>query len=210
MPADEVRALTFFSLVLVIVSLIFVNRSFTTSMVDAFLDEPSEGLAPVIIEKLEAVLRDVKASGIPVLSSTAADIQHGGARAFYSPSRDVICVPHIEAFQDAESYYAVLIHELTHWTRHKSRLDRDLGRKRHGDAGYEMEELVAELGAAFILADLDLTPQVREEHAAYIEGWFKVLKSDKRAIFTAASHAQRAADYLQGLLAPITAVTAAA
>jgi antirestriction protein ArdC len=86
-----------------------------------------------------------------------------------------------------------------HWTRHESRLDRDLGRKRFGDAGYAMEELVAEIGAAFLCADLGITPETREDRAAYIASWFKVLKDDKRAIFTAASHAQKAADYLCGL-----------
>ena len=88
---------------------------------------------------------------------------------------------------------------MTHWTRHPSRLDRDFGRKRWGDEGYAMEELVAELGSAFLSADLDLTPEVRDDHAAYIASWLKVLKNDKRAIFTAASHAQRAADFLNGL-----------
>ena len=92
-----------------------------------------------------------------------------------------------------------LAHETTHWTRHPSRLDRDFGRKRFGDHGYAMEELVAELGSAFLSADLDLTPEVREDHAAYIANWLTVLKYDKRAIFTAASHAQRAADFLHGL-----------
>ena len=102
----------------------------------------------------------------------------------------------------AESYYATLAHETTHWTRHPSRLDRDFGRKRFGDEGYAMEELVAELGSAFLSADLELTPEVREDHAAYIASWIKVLKDDKRAIFTAASHAQRAADFLHGLQNP--------
>lgn len=88
---------------------------------------------------------------------------------------------------------------MSHWTRHPSRLDRDLGRKRWGDEGYAMEELVAELGSAFLAADLRITPEVREDHAAYIGSWLKVLKNDKRAIFTAAAHAQRAADFLQGL-----------
>ena len=105
----------------------------------------------------------------------------------------------IDCFRDAESYYATLAHETTHWTRHPSRLDRDFGRKRLGDEGYAMEELVAELGSAFLSADLELTPEVREDHAAYIASWIKVLKNDKRAIFTAASHAQRAADFLHGL-----------
>jgi antirestriction protein ArdC len=101
-----------------------------------------------------------------------------------------------ETFRDAESYYATLAHELTHRTRHPSRLDRSFGRKRFGDAGYAMEELVAELGAAFLSADLSLTPEPRDDHAAYIGHWLNVLKNDKRAIFTAASHAQRAADFL--------------
>ena len=94
-----------------------------------------------------------------------------------------------------------LAHECTHWTRHKSRLDRDMGRKKWGDAGYAMEEMVAELGSAFLCADLDLTPEIREDHAAYIANWLEVLKNDKRAIFSAAAHAQKAADYLSQLQA---------
>jgi antirestriction protein ArdC len=78
-------------------------------------------------------------------------------------------------------------------------LNRDFGRKRFGDAGYAMEELVADLGAAFLSADLALTPEVREDHAAYVASWIKVLKNDSRAIFAAASHAQRAVDFLHGL-----------
>ncbi len=105
--------------------------------------------------------------------------------------------------------FFALSHEMTHWTQHKKRLDRDFGRKRFGDQGYAMEELVAELGAAFLSADLDLTPEVREDHAAYIDGWLKVLKEDRRAIFTAASHAQRAADYLNALQADDAAQQAA-
>jgi antirestriction protein ArdC len=85
-----------------------------------------------------------------------------------------------------------------HWTRHPSRLEREFGRKRWGDEGYAMEELVAELGSAFLSADLELTPELREDHAAYIASWIKVLKNDKRAIFTAASYAQRAVDFLHG------------
>ena len=108
-------------------------------------------------------------------------------------------MPELQTFRDAESYYATLAHETTHWTRHSSRLDRDLGRKRFADAGYAMEELVAEIGAAFLCADLGITPETRDDHAAYIASWLKVLKNDKRAIFTAASHAQKAADYLHGL-----------
>jgi antirestriction protein ArdC len=133
------------------------------------------------------------------LANTGANVVHGGSRACYVPSTDNIHMPCIDFFRDAESYYATRAHETTHWTRHKSRIDREFGRKRFGDEGYAMEELVAELGSAFLSADLDLTPEVREDHASYIASWLKVLKGDKRAIFTAASHAQRAADYLHEL-----------
>ncbi len=97
------------------------------------------------------------------------------------------------------SHAATLAHELTHWTRHPSRLDRDLGRKKWGDEGYAMEELVAELGSAFLSADLSITPELRDDHAGYIESWLKVLKDDKRAIFSAASLASRAVEFLHGL-----------
>jgi antirestriction protein ArdC len=92
-----------------------------------------------------------------------------------------------------------LAHETTHWTAHESRLARDFGTKRFGSEGYAIEELVAELGAAFLCADLDLTLEPREDHAAYIANWLDVLKADNRAIFAAASHAQRAADFINGL-----------
>jgi antirestriction protein ArdC len=132
-------------------------------------------------------------------AATGATVRHGGNRAFYSPTSDHVQMPPFEAFRDAEAYYATLAHETVHYTRHPSRLDRDFGRKRFGDEGYAMEELCAELGSAFLCADLELTPEVRDDHAAYIASWIKVLKDDKRAIFTAASHAQRAADFLHGL-----------
>lgn len=130
--------------------------------------------------------------------ATGAEIRHGGNQAYYTVTHDYVQMPPIEAFRDAESYYATLAHECCHWTRHSSRLERDFGRKRWGDEGYAMEELVAELGAAFLSADLELTPEVREDHSAYVASWLKVLKDDKRAVFTAAAHAQRAVDFLHG------------
>jgi antirestriction protein ArdC len=132
-------------------------------------------------------------------ANTRADIRHGGNRAYYSVTHDYIQMPPFEAFRDAESHAATLAHELTHWTRHKSRLDRDFGRKRWGDEGYAVEELVAELASAFLCADLEITPELRDDHASYLGHWLKVLKDDKRAIFTAASHASRAVDYLHSL-----------
>lgn len=139
------------------------------------------------------------ASAEAFFAATGAIIRHGGGMAAYSTADDIIRMPLFEAFRDAESYYATLAHEATHWTKHPDRLGRDLGRKRWGDEGYAMEELVAELGAAFLCADLDLIPTTRAEHASYIASWLKVLKGDSRAIFTAAAHAQRAAEYLHAL-----------
>lgn len=128
-----------------------------------------------------------------------ADIRQGGTQAYYAQQSDYIRMPPFEAFDAAESYYATLAHESTHWTKHPSRLNRDFGRKQWGDEGYAEEELVAELGAAFLCADLELTLQPREDHASYIAHWLKVLQNDKRAIFRAAAHAQRAADFLHKL-----------
>ena len=125
-----------------------------------------------------------------------ADIRTGGSRAFYRLNEDFVQMPPFEAFRDVEAYYAVLGHETCHWTRHRSRLDRSFGRKRWGDEGYAMEECVAELGSAFLAADLGLYLEPREDHAAYIESWLKILKGNKRAIFSAASHAQKAVDFL--------------
>jgi antirestriction protein ArdC len=132
-------------------------------------------------------------------ANTKADIRHGGNRAYYTVTGDYIQMPPFVAFRDAESHAATLAHELTHWTRHESRLNRDFGRKRFGDEGYAVEELVAELGSSFLCADLTITPALRDDHASYIDHWLKVLKQDKRAIFTAASHASRAVDYLHSL-----------
>lgn len=153
---------------------------------ETFLSLPAKTLDPMQrIERAEAFVR-----------ATGADIRHGGGKAYYHVAEDRVQMPLFETFVDAESYYATVAHELTHWTRHKTRLDREFGRKRWGDEGYATEELVAELGAAFLCADLELTPEVRDDHASYIANWLTVLKNDKRAIFTAAGYAQKAADYL--------------
>jgi len=145
---------------------------------------PPSGTLP---ERLDRVERFV--------AETQASIRHGGDSACFIPSLDRIEMPPYERFQDRESYYATLTHELTHWTGHKSRLDRDL-KGRFGSSSYAAEELIAEMGAAFLCADLGITPEVRDDHAAYLDHWLKVLKADKRAIFTAAAAAQKASDYL--------------
>lgn len=132
-------------------------------------------------------------------AATHADIRYRGGRAYYAQEADYIQLPPIESFRDAESFYATLAHECCHWTKHPSRIERDFGRKTWGDEGYAREELVAELGSAFLCADLELTPEVQEDHASYLATWLQVLKNDTRAIFQAAAHAQRAVDYLHKL-----------
>ncbi len=102
-----------------------------------------------------------------------ATIKHGGNRAYYAQELDYVQMPPFGAFRDAESYYATLAHELTHWTKHAQRLDRDFGRKSRGDEGHSREELVAEMGSAFVCADLELHQEPREENAAYIATWLE-------------------------------------
>lgn len=134
-------------------------------------------------------------------AATGATIRHGGNQAYYAPGPDVIQLPPPESFEDAESYAATKAHELVHWTKHETRLDRNFQAKRFGDEGYAREELVAELGSAFLCADLGVTPEPREDHAAYMDHWLTILREDRRAIFSAAAHAQRAADFLHALQA---------
>jgi antirestriction protein ArdC len=125
----------------------------------------------------------------------AASVRHGGNRAYYAPDSDHIQMPPFAAFIENVSYYSTLAHEHTHWTAQASRCDRQLG-KRFGDNAYAAEELIAELGAAFTCAHLGLSTEPREDHAQYIQSWLRVLKADKRAIFTAASKAQHATDFM--------------
>ena len=135
---------------------------------------------------------------------TGATIHHGGDRACYRPSDDTIEMPARDAFTGTatsgatESYYAILFHELTHWSGHRSRLDRQMS-NRFGEEAYAMEELVAELGASFLCAECAITNHPRPDHAGYIANWLDVLKNDKRAIFTAASKAGEATSFMVAL-----------
>lgn len=133
------------------------------------------------------------------VAATGASVRHGGDQAYYAPGPDQVQMPNLAAFPEAEDYYATLLHELTHWTGHGSRLNREFGSP-VGDARYAREELVAELGAAFLCADLGISLRPREDHASYLAGWLSVLKADHRGIFAAAAHAQRACDLLQGVM----------
>lgn len=136
------------------------------------------------------------------IQQRGAKIETGGQAACYRPTTDIIAMPPFERFESAESHAATLCHELIHWSGNKQRLDRNLSGNRFGDAAYAVEELVAEMGAAFLCADLQITPEVREDHASYLQSWLDVLKKDKKAIFTAASLASKAVDYLHQLASP--------
>ena len=140
------------------------------------------------------------------LRSTGADIREGHGEAYYAPSRDFISMPVFGAFKGADHFYSVAFHELTHWTGHQSRLDRNL-KKRFGSRDYAAEELVAELGAAFLCAEFGFDGDVR--NAGYIATWIDLLKTDKRAFFTACNRASKAVDYLRGLALAAPAAAAA-
>jgi antirestriction protein ArdC len=129
---------------------------------------------------------------------TKADFREGHGEAYFAPGADFISMPPFEAFKGADFFYNTAFHELAHWTGHKSRLDR-LGAlaSRFGREAYAAEELVAELCAAFLCAEFAFNGDTRS--GGYIQSWIKLIKSDKRAFFTAASKAQTAADYLRGL-----------
>ena len=124
-----------------------------------------------------------------------ARVVHLGNRAYYSPDSDTITLPPFAAFFTPMDNYSTRAHETGHWTAKAERCNRELG-KRFGDNAYSVEELVAELTAAFTLAHLGLSSEPRPDHAQYIASWLRVLKADKQAIFTASSKAQQAADYL--------------
>jgi antirestriction protein ArdC len=128
-----------------------------------------------------------------VINASGARIQHGGDRAFYSPGLDLIQMPPHQAFDAPASYYSTALHELTHWTGHTSRCNRLQSSRQHIDA-YAFEELVAEMGSAFLNARCGL-PGVLH-HASYINAWLQALRNDRRLVFSAASLAQKAVDFL--------------
>jgi antirestriction protein ArdC len=166
---------------------------FNAAQVDGYSPPPAETFTPVTVDPIETADALLIASG--------ARITETGDRAFYRPSTDEIVLPERARFKGSatmtptEAFYATALHELTHWSGGKARLDRDLS-GRFATNAYAMEELIAELGAAYLCADLGVTPIARPDHAQYLASWLTVLKGDKKAIFTAASAAQKAAAYL--------------
>ena len=158
---------------------------FNADQVDGF----SVPVLPVIgeserIQEAEAFFRN-----------TRARVIENGSRAYYDSKSDEIHMPPFQVFKRPDLFYSTLAHETIHFTGHESRCNRQLG-NRFGSEAYAAEELVAELGSAFLSAELNLETEPRFDHAPYVENWLRVLKSDKRAIFTAASKAQQAVQFL--------------
>lgn len=156
---------------------------------------------PAEVERLGRIQRIEAADRF--VASTGAMIGHGGDQAYYDRAADRIQMPEEGLFAGSqtltrdEAYYAVLVHELVHWSGHTARLNRQMG-KRFGDAAYAAEELVAEIGAAFLCAELGITQSFRPDHAQYVANWLTLLKGDNRAIFAAAARASEAASFLAG------------
>lgn len=130
-----------------------------------------------------------------LVDAAGIDVQFGGGRAYYHQTLDYVAMPRQADFFTEAGFQSTLLHEAAHWTGHHKRLAREFG-KRFGDQAYAFEELVAELAAAFLCADLGVSNEPRDDHASYVANWLRVLKSDPRAIFTAASQASKAAEFL--------------
>lgn len=167
-------------------------RTYTVFNADQVDGLPADlAASPVIVPATAGPERDSEREA--ALRSSGAVIRETGTSAYYSPAADTVTMPDFERFHSAGGYLATLAHELCHWTGHKARLDRDQ-RGTFGSPDYAREELVAELGAAFVGARLGIVGEHIESHAAYMGSWIKALQNDKRAIFRAASAAQAAAD----------------
>lgn len=158
-------------------------------------EQPKEDVIP-LVQRVEIVDSFVE--------NTQAVIEHGKDGAFYHPSEDKIYMPSVEAFHETatctatEGYYSTLLHELVHWSGAEKRLNRTKGKK-FGDNVYAVEELIAELGAAFLCAEFDIATTEKGDHANYIASWLKVLKDNKNCIITAASEASKAVNYMKQL-----------
>lgn len=178
---------------------------FNIAEVEGVTLPPSSEPAP-LIERLDAVDRFVANTKIPV--------QIGGERAFYRHSIDTVHMPSEQLFTGSdtmtrqESFYATLLHEICHASGHHSRLDRAVP-KAFGDAVYIEEELLVELAAAILCAELHVTQDTRPDHAQYIHHWAKLLRDDSKAIFRAAARASEAVTFLNGLQEPTRQTQAA-
>jgi antirestriction protein ArdC len=169
-----------------------VLREYTVFNIDQCADLPSHITDPPNPASLNHDERLELADDF--ISQSGVDIRFGSGEAYYAPGANFVTIPNWEAFQSRDGYYNTLFHELTHATGHKDRLNRDL-KGRFGERAYAAEELVAELGAAYLCAEFGIDNACRS--ASYIKSWISLLKHDNRAIFTAASKASQAAEWLR-------------
>ncbi len=172
------------------------SKVFNRCQLDSYVpDQQAQAELPLLVERIERVESFV--------ANTKATIKHEGYEACYRLDSDVIHMPTVNSFINTdemsatEGYYSTLMHELTHWSGHPKRLDRKLSGK-FGSNPYAEEELIAELSAAFLCAELQITNSPKKDHANYIANWLKVLKQNKYAIVSAAKSASKAVDYLKG------------
>ena len=172
-------------------------KAYTVFNVDQIDGLPERFLPPAPQARSETVHRAEVDGFVERLPMT---VRHGGEAAFYDGGRDLIQMPHRDEFVTDDCYASTLAHEATHWTGHPTRLARAFG-KRFGDRAYAFEELVAEIGAGMMCAELGLPNQVHDGHASYVDHWLKILRADKTAIIHAASKAEQAFAYLSDLIA---------
>lgn len=172
---------------------------------NVFAAEQCDGADDILARQAERLTRRDTPERVDAAERYFAQIPavvvDGGNRAYYQPSTDTIHLPRLEQFRTAAHYYGVRAHETVHWTGHRDRLDRDLA-GRFGSDRYAAEELVAELGAAMWCAQAGLSAVTRHDHAAYLDGWLRVLRHDPRSLVTVAGRAQAAVDHLNQLTAP--------
>lgn len=173
-------------------------KAYTVFCADQIEDLPAHYYAaadpaPKPLERIEHADR--------FFDNTGAVVRYGGDQAYYSPVSDHVQLPHPESFRDMQSFVAIRAHETLHWTAAPHRLNRDLSRYHKDRTDRAREELLVEVGSCLLCADLGIVPELepRPDHASYLQSWLTVLGSDRRAIFTAAAHAQRAVTYLHDL-----------
>jgi len=176
-----------------------IVKTFNVFNVDQIEGLPAKFDVPEV-EEVEELIEDRIESVDTFVLNTNAVVKTGGSVACYVPAYDQIHMPEFKQFKSKKDHAGVMLHELIHWTKPKHRLDREFeGSKRFGGKGYAVEELVAELGSAFLMAKLGVAKQPRPDHASYIQNWLTALKNDKKFIFTASAKANEAVKFLDGL-----------
>jgi antirestriction protein ArdC len=156
-----------------------------------------EGIDRSIYDPEDALPEEMRRTDVDDISKALnIDLNHSGDRAYFSPLQDKIVIPPFSEFSSPEGYYGTLLHEIVHWTGHSSRLDRPNMGSPKVESEYAFEELIAELGTAYLMSILDITVEPREDHAQYLAFWVQKLKGEPDGLMRAATSAQKAVDYI--------------